>query len=205
MKNYSQNNEQQIILDYFGDKIGTLLDIGANDGITLSNSRKLIELGWQADLVEPAPTPFEMLRTMYEGHPNVKCHDVAIADFTGIETLYESGEHLSVNDKGLLSSLSFEETSKWKATANFNPVDVACFTFSDFQKQYGRKKYDFITIDAEGMDLIILRQINLKETGTSLICVEWNGKDFESFDYYLKGYKMKLIAKNNENLIYGIN
>ena len=43
---YSQNNEEQVILDYFGNKIGNLLDIGANDGITLSNSRKLIELGW---------------------------------------------------------------------------------------------------------------------------------------------------------------
>lgn len=204
MSSYSQNNEQQIILDYFGDKVGTLLDIGANDGITLSNSRKLIENGWVADLVEPAPGPFEMLQRLYEGHPLAKIHDFAIADFTGIETLFESGEHLTVNDRGLLSSLSFEETSKWGASANFNPVDVCCFTFADFQKQYGRSNYDFITIDAEGYDLKILKQIDLKKTGTSLVCVEWNGKEFEEFDTYLAGFGMKLIAKNAENLIYGL-
>ncbi len=28
---YSQNNEEQVILSYFGNKIGNLLDIGAND------------------------------------------------------------------------------------------------------------------------------------------------------------------------------
>ncbi len=47
-----KRNEEQVILDYFGNKIGNLLDIGANDGITLSNSRKLIELGWSGDLIE---------------------------------------------------------------------------------------------------------------------------------------------------------
>ena len=36
--NYSQNNEQNIILNYFKNYKGTLLDLGANDGITFSNS-----------------------------------------------------------------------------------------------------------------------------------------------------------------------
>ncbi len=39
MQNYSQNQEQQVILDYFGNKVGRLLSIGENDGETLSNSR----------------------------------------------------------------------------------------------------------------------------------------------------------------------
>jgi hypothetical protein len=36
---YSQNNEEQLILDYFGPVFkGTCLDLGANDGETLSNT-----------------------------------------------------------------------------------------------------------------------------------------------------------------------
>ncbi len=58
---YSQNNEEQIIIEYFKDFKGHLLDIGANDGLTLSNSRKLIELGWTGDLVEPSPNAFQKL------------------------------------------------------------------------------------------------------------------------------------------------
>ena len=57
MKDYSQNGEQKIILEYFQDKYkGKVLDIGANDGITLSNSRALIEKGWDGVLIEPAPS-----------------------------------------------------------------------------------------------------------------------------------------------------
>ena len=55
---YSQNGEQLIIEKYFGDFKGILLDIGANDGETLSNSRSLIKKGWQAVLVEPSESAF---------------------------------------------------------------------------------------------------------------------------------------------------
>ena len=39
---YSQNQEEEVIVSYFGNKIGNLIDIGAYDGITFSNSRKLL-------------------------------------------------------------------------------------------------------------------------------------------------------------------
>src|SRR5262245_12533077 len=43
---YSQNDEEGIIAGYFGGRTGTLLDIGAYDGVSFSNSRRLIESGW---------------------------------------------------------------------------------------------------------------------------------------------------------------
>ena len=43
MIDYTQQLEQDVILNYFENKEhGTLLDIGANDGETFSNSRALI-------------------------------------------------------------------------------------------------------------------------------------------------------------------
>jgi len=80
---YSQNNEEQVILSYFGNKIGNLLDIGANDGLTLSNSRKLIELGWSAELIEPAEIPYNKLIELYKENKKVKLHNIAISDFKG--------------------------------------------------------------------------------------------------------------------------
>lgn len=53
---YSQNNEEQFIAEFFKDRDrGKLLDIGAYDGINLSNTRRLMELGWHGVFVEPAP------------------------------------------------------------------------------------------------------------------------------------------------------
>jgi hypothetical protein len=57
---YSQNHEDDIILMYFKSKVYpleiakhefTLLEIGANDGKTFSNSLRLIEAGFKAVLV----------------------------------------------------------------------------------------------------------------------------------------------------------
>jgi len=66
------------------------------------------------------------------------------------------------------------------------------------------KMFDFITIDAEGMDYEILSQINLNEVGCKLICVEHNGKDIEKFKSYCQSFGMKEISRNGENLIMGL-
>ena len=51
---YTQNNEEALILNHFTNRNPsdlTVLDIGANDGKTFSNSLKVIELGWHGLLV----------------------------------------------------------------------------------------------------------------------------------------------------------
>ena len=59
MKDYSQHGEQAIILDYFekqGIQQGRFLDIGANDGITFSNSYALVIRDWKGVAVEASPS-----------------------------------------------------------------------------------------------------------------------------------------------------
>ena len=58
---YSQNFEDEVIAEYFGNFQGTLIDIGANDGKTLSNSHYIIEKGWKAHLFEPNKNVLEKL------------------------------------------------------------------------------------------------------------------------------------------------
>lgn len=55
---YSQNCEQAHILHYFdvmGIEKGHLVDLGAGDGYTMSNSRALLERGWTGDLYDGDP------------------------------------------------------------------------------------------------------------------------------------------------------
>jgi FkbM family methyltransferase len=195
---YSQNNEEEVILSYFGNKVGSLLDIGANDGITLSNSRKLIELGWSADLVEPAPEPFSKLKELYAETSNVNLYNVAISDTTAEMTMYVSGKHLGDNDKGLLSTLSITDKQKWEKYTEFNNVSVNVLKWSDFNKN---KNYDFITIDAEGYDLSILQQMDLIELGCSCLCIEHNGIIYSDIMNEIKKYNMRTLLVNHENII----
>lgn len=60
--------------------------------------------------------------------------------------------------------------------------------------------FDFISIDAEGMDLIILKQIDL--TKVKLICLECGPHEVE-MRQYCEGFGMKQIHRNFENLIMG--
>ena len=58
MKDYSQNAEQAHILHYLdtiGLKTGHLVDLGAGDGYTMSNTRALLDRGWTGDLYDGDP------------------------------------------------------------------------------------------------------------------------------------------------------
>lgn len=59
MKDYSQSGEQEHILHYFnvmGIEKGHLVDLGASDGYTMSNSRALLDRGWTGDLYDGKPS-----------------------------------------------------------------------------------------------------------------------------------------------------
>lgn len=194
---YTQNDEERIILKYFGDKVGHLTDIGANDGITFSNSRALIERGWSADLVEPSPLALIRLQALYAGHPRVTIYPYAITDKPGKVILYESDSHHGDNI-ALLSTVDANEIKRWKGTQQFTPVEVEAKTWRNLSIRPGK----FLSIDAEGMDYMILRQISL--TTVDMVCVEYNGdmKEMAKMTSVCKAYGLKLIHKNGENLIF---
>lgn len=198
MKHYSQNQEDIAIQNYFQGYIGKLLSIGENDGITLSNSRALIELGWKADLVEPSPTAYKMLEMLYKNNDNVTTHKVAIGKKNGFTQLFDMGTHLNKGDTSLLSTIKEEEMARWKGT-EFKPVRVKIMTYDKFTQN----KYDFISIDAEGMDIEILKQIDLN--GVKCLCIEYNNdRHIEAEIRALIPARFKEIYRSLENLVYAL-
>lgn len=195
---YSQNQEEEVIVSYFGNKIGNLIDIGANDGITFSNSRKLLELGWSGELIEPAEKPFNKLKELYKDNKKVKLHNIAISDLRGELTFYSSGEHVGNGDSDLLSTLSIVDKQKWENSTVYLESKVQSLKWLDF---YNWQIYDFINIDAEGYDLSILKQMDLKELGCKCLCIEHNGHQYNDIMRELRRYNMKTLLVNNENLI----
>ena len=70
---YSQNNEEQVILNYFSNQNqGIFLDIGANDGITLSNVRALAEKGWKGALIEPSKISYNKAKENYKNFRKIE-------------------------------------------------------------------------------------------------------------------------------------
>ncbi|HET6224664.1 MAG TPA: FkbM family methyltransferase [Bacteroidia bacterium] len=196
---YSQNQEEEHILNYFKDYKGTLLDIGANDGKTFSNSLRLIELGWKAYLVEPSPKAFEKLSKLHANNKSVECVPVAIGEGNSKAILAESGWHLNhKSDVALLSTLIPEEKKRWDKVA-FEDKEVEVVDYKTFTELVDCKCFDFISIDAEGMDWQILSQIDLSDT--KMLCIETNSVETEKYINYCIGFGMRLIYKNAENII----
>lgn len=196
--NYSQNNEQQVILDYFKGQTGIFLDVGANDGVTYSNTRALAELGWGGVCVEPSPTAFLKLKELYQKTPRVYTYNFALGITNDNVKMWDSGSHIG-NDHGLLSTLIEDEKERWP-NQKYEEISVKCFRWKTFLNRLKYKEFDMISIDVEGMELQILEQIDLRKV--KLACVEWNGKNKDKFDELFKGFKV--IYTSGENLIYAV-
>ena len=152
---YSQNNEDEIILNWFQQKENSksapycLLDIGANDGKTYSNSLLLIENGFEAHLLEPSSV-YSRCKSLHNGNELVSVYQVGIAEESGTIEFYESGS-FDGEDKALLSCINPEEMKRWGNSVSFEKTEAKFLTFEHFINNNNliKKKFDFVTIDAE--------------------------------------------------------
>lgn len=194
---YSQNNEQDVIGKYFLEP-GVFLDIGANDGVTLSNTYSLQLAGWRGVLIEPSESAFQKIPY----NELVIAFRVAIGTNDGNCDFYEMGEHLNRGDSSLLSTIKRSEMNRWRRV-NFQKKTVEVWTYKKLVEKSPYKSFDFISIDAEGMDFEILQQINLAQT--RMVCIEHNGDRalFQSIkDYCEKSGLKSMLLNNSENVIW---
>jgi FkbM family methyltransferase len=212
--NYSQNSEQDIILNYFSDRKGTFLDLGANDGVTLSNTRALAEIGWSGVLVEASPKAYAKLKDNYASlkvtsHPgtpdkphisNFDRYNIAIGTTNGIMKFKESGTLLGSGDVALVSTFHDSEMDRFKSVVEYEEIEVKCLTWKAFMEGCPVKYFDFISMDIEGSELDVLPHMDL--SNTLMICIEWNSKEDLKREYEKYLYGFKLIYTSAENLIY---
>lgn len=202
MKNYSQNKEQEVILNYFKSHVGTFCDIGANDGITLSNTRALFELGWKGIFIEPDPNAFKRLKNNYAYFNTVKFYNYAICDSNSKRMLQTSGELLHRGDVGLVSTFHASEMDRFKHTLSYEPSTVQCFTWRTALNRWKIKTFDMISLDVEGSEMEILPDIDLSKT--QLLCIEHNSSEEKKKAYLECTSKYginNVIYESPENII----
>jgi FkbM family methyltransferase len=176
MKIYSQNNEQEIIIAHFmGKTDGTFLDLGANDGITLSNTRALFERGWKGVLVDASPKAFPRLKENYRGKDGITLYQLALTSKSGKINLHDSGNLIGTDDVGLVSTIHAHEVDRFKSIVRYEDVEVPCFTWDEFINASPIKHFDFVSMDIEGCELDVLPHMDLSKT--QLICIETNSNE----------------------------
>ena len=215
MKDYSQNGEQWKILERFkGWETGNALDVGANDGITLSNTYALLMQGWDVHYVEPNPTARrELERNMVDHGDKTRIFPCGLTGKeTHMGTLYTNGAHAPGQygpNVGLLSTTDPKQKERWRGES-WGECTAEFKSFKDFiEDQDNAPFYDFISIDAEGMDFEIIEAIsNYREglwlTNCTLLCIEWNQE--EGMKWALSGmlepFGLTLCHETYENLLF---
>ena len=206
MEYFGQNQEDKILWEYFEQhppKKGykNFLDIGANDGKTLSNTHLFALNGWGGVCVEPDVRAFYRLTGLYRNNDNVKLRNCAIGAKTENVVLHQSSELLKQGDIGLVSTTKDNEIKRFRSTVNYEPLIVQCYDWADFTKDFS-PKFSLLSLDAEGCDWEILQQIDLSKV--QAVCVEWNGVESLAVLYtdYCEKFGLKPHHSNLENLIF---
>jgi FkbM family methyltransferase len=191
MTYYSQFEQDKFIYEnYFKDKIdGYFVDIGAHDGITLSNSKFFEEIGWKGVCIEPNPKIFELLKL----NRTNKCIMKAISNKTGTAQFFQI-----INGPDMLSGLVDDFTQSVIERINndinsipeepeYDYIEVELDTFNNIIDQ---TKIDFLSLDTEGNELKILQNIDFNKFDINAITVENNDYDVKFANFLIpKGYE----------------
>ena len=193
---YSQNDEEAYILEHFNDgRLGRFLDIGAADGKTLSNTRRLMEWGWRGVLVEPSPT---IIASLYQN----------VVDYAGrvvVVPVAIGTEHKTIkffDSCGDFVSTSVEaHRRKWeRGGVRFVETEVDQITPRDLLDRHGYD-FDFVSIDTEATNAAVLDAMPWEEMpACSLVCVEHDNRDADIVAR-LGPLGFRVLHRNGENLI----
>lgn len=196
---YSQNNEEQIILDELGRQnitAGRFLEIGAWDGKGFSNTYRLAELGWKGVCIEPSPTVFPSLVKNHAGNPNITLVNAAISPAKSeLVEWYDSGGDA-------ISTTSVEHKVKWETgwKVNYSTFWVYTMPMSAIFDKFGFD-FEFINIDVENTNMELFRALPwMLLKNTRIICVEHDRKHNEMTNI-AANFGFSAIAMNGENLI----
>lgn len=175
---YSQSNEDEIIIQHINPlEGGTILDIGANDGVTFSNSKMLIEkYNWSGVLVEPSKECIDKLNLLYDKNNKVQVVPYGIDITNGEKTLYVGNLNDTPNSINQVSTLIDSEKHYWEKNRNVVYVNqtINTITLPELLSMVDIKNFDVISIDTEGLDYEILESIYNLGLRPKIIIIEHN-------------------------------
>lgn len=193
---YSQNNEEAVILRKLsGMSPGVVLDIGAHDGKTNSNSLALIEMGWRGFLVEPSPVAFAKLLELHGKNEKVQLINAAVGTEERLTKFYDFG--------GDQYGTTLEATALRRSNSNSKPLFatywVPQITIRKLVEQIGVSA-DVLSVDCEGASVDILFSCPIGSWSPSVIVVEHDGRAVEISGWAReKGFEVGSL--NAENVI----
>ena len=205
LNSYSQEGEDMVINSFFeGIKKykGFYVDVGAHHPYRYSNTLFFYKHGWRGINIEPTPGATKLFNTFRRKDINL---NIGISDKKEKLTFYCFNEP-ALN--GFSKEHSEEVNNSTLPYQIIKEVEVETWPLAEVLDKYlpAGQKIDFLTIDVEGLDLMVLKSNNWAKYKPSYILVE-DRIDFKNlaesgvFNFLEKqGYK--LVAKTLRTLFF---
>ncbi len=156
------------------------IEIGANDGVTQDILHQHIgKYRWGGILVEPVPYYFEKLKRTYEADDRLALENVAISDKDEVRDFYrvrEGVSHFPYWSEGLGSfDLNVVLSHRWAMPDISDYIvteEVKCIALRSLLLKHDVKKIDLLSIDTEGYDYEIIKQIDFDKLSPLVLIYE---------------------------------
>jgi FkbM family methyltransferase len=190
---YLSQYKQDKIIDYFfkKKKNGVFLDIGANDGVTISNTYFLEkERSWNGICIEPIPRVFEKLKA------NRHCilENCCITDKDGTMTFREVRGYSEMLS-GILDffdNVHIERIDNEIAEygGSYQDIIIKCRSINNILSENNLYNIDYCSIDTEGAEYTIVNNIDFKTYNIKSFTIENSyGDNVIRLFFREKGYR----------------
>ena len=178
---YSQFGEDIIISNFFGQFIGTYVDIGCYHPIKYSNTALLHKKGWNGINIDLNKTSIDLFNACRKNDLNIEAclsdkeEEVEIfidSEFSALNSIYPENKKI----------FDFKDSKKIKLKTKTFP-------------QLIKNNFNFLNIDCEGNDLKILKTIDFKLFTPEIISIEVSDHNKKDIYTYLNmfGYELFII------------
>ena len=191
MKFYSQVGQDRFLFESFfrGKRDGVFVEVGAYDGETFSNTLFFEQtMGWTGLLIEPIPSVFERLTA----RRNAICENTCVSDFEGEAEFVDSDA--GIDEKmlsGLAQTFDPRHVARVKHVASGVVMRKLPVTrLSKLLEKHQLFHVDYMSIDTEGAELSILKELDFDRFHISVLTIENNYDDPRIAELMIsKGYE----------------
>lgn len=173
MNYYSQYNQDKIINHLLRKKNGVFLDIGANDGITISNTFYFEKnLSWTGLCIEPIEEVFNILSK------NRACVCLNCGIWSRSTTLeFYRAKGYSEMLSGIVDSFNYEHLNRLKNEVQkyggeLEIIEIKVEVINSILEKLGLYDVDFCSIDTEGSEFEILNSLDFDRFKIKLFVIE---------------------------------
>ena len=182
---YSQFGEDKVLPKYLLEDNGFYLDIGSGDPVRGSNTYFLYQRGWSGILIDP------LSRNIFSSKI-IRRRDKVIQGLVGTANKSYLFFEMYPYEFSTTDSKRAKDLINWGSAKLVKKVELNTFSVSELELNIDLDQPSLLSVDCEGLDLEVLKTMDLETMKFRVICIE-------DFDYDPASKSSPINQYLNEN------